>query len=82
MSLEILDMLGLLRRPKITSTSTERQKRSQILAPALVIISENSLVYSKKSSTGAGFYRCCAPGASAPVVVKNQSPIAEKLLQK
>ena len=24
--------------------------------------------------TGTGFYRCCAPGASAPVVVKKQSP--------
>ena len=29
---------------KITSTSTERQKRSQNLAPALVIIFGNSLV--------------------------------------
>ena len=55
--------------------STERQKRSQILAPALVIVSGNSLVFSRKIITSTGFYRYCAPGASAPVVVKNQSPI-------
>ena len=60
---------------KITSASTERQKRSQNLAPVLVIISGNSLVFSRKIITSTGFYRCCAPGASAPVVVKNQSPI-------
>ena len=33
---------------KTTSTSTERQKRSQNLAPVLVIISGNSLVFSRK----------------------------------
>ena len=33
---------------RISSTSTERQKRSQNLAPALVIISWNSLVFSRK----------------------------------
>ena len=59
---------------KITSTSTERQKRSQNLAPVLVIIFENSLVFSRKIITSTGFYRCCAVGASAPVVVKNQPP--------
>ena len=59
---------------KITSASTERQKRSQNLAPVLAIISGNSLVFSRKIITSTGFYRCCAPGASAPVVVKNQSP--------
>ena len=59
---------------KITSTSPERQKRSGNLAPVLVIISGNSLVFSRKIITSTGFYRCCAPGASAPVVVKNQSP--------
>ena len=32
----------------ITSTSNERQKRSQYLAPVLVIISENSLVFSRR----------------------------------
>ena len=36
------------RRLKITSTSTERQKRSQNLAPVVVIISGNSLVFSRK----------------------------------
>ena len=48
---------------KMTSTSTERQKRNQNLAPVLVIISGTSLAFS-------GFYQCCAPRASAPVVVK------------
>ena len=46
---------------KITSTSTERQKRSQNLAPVLVIISGHSLVFSRKIITSLGFYRCCAP---------------------
>ena len=55
---------------KITSTSTERHKRSQNLAPVLGIISGNSLVFSRKIISSTGFYRCCAPGASAPVVVK------------
>ena len=57
--------------------STERQKRSQNLAPVLVIISANSLVFSRKIITSTGFYQCCAAGASAPVVVKNQSPIID-----
>ena len=59
---------------KITSTSTERQKRSQNVSPVLVIISWNSLVSSRKIIASTAFYRCCAPGASAPVVVKIQSP--------
>ena len=59
---------------KITSTSTERQKRSQNLAPVLVIISGKSLVFSRKIITSTDFYRYCAPDASAPVVVINQSP--------
>ena len=63
---------------KITSTSTERQKRSQNVAPVLVIISGSSLVFSRKIITSIGFYRCCAPGASAPVVVKVQSPIINR----
>ena len=58
---------------KITSASTERQKRSQNLAPVLVINSVNSLVFSRKIITSAGLYRCCTPGTSAPVVVKNLS---------
>ena len=62
------------RRQKIPSTSTERQKRSQNLAPVLVIISGNSLVFSRKMITSTGSYRCCAAGTSAPVVVKIQSP--------
>ena len=36
--------------------------------------SGNSPVFSRKIITSTGFYRCCAPRASAPVVVKNQSP--------
>ena len=39
-----------------------------------MVISGNSLVFSRKIVTSAGFYRCCALGAPAPVVVKNQSP--------
>ena len=56
---------------KMTSTSIERQKRSQNLALVPVIISGNSLVFSRKIITSTGFHRCCAPGTSAPVVVKN-----------
>ena len=67
---------------KITTTSTERQKRSQNLAPVLVIISGNSLVFSKKIITSTGFHQCCAASASAPVVVKNQSPIGKKVTKK
>ena len=59
---------------KITSTSTERQKRSQNLAPVLAIISGNSLVFSRRIINSTVFYRCCAAGASAPVVVQNLSP--------
>ena len=66
--------MSVIRKQKFTSTSTERQKRSQKLAPVLVIISGNSLVFSRKIITSAGFYRCCAAGASAPAVVTNQSP--------
>ena len=66
------------RRLKITSTSTERQKRSQNLAPVLVIVSGNFQVSSRKIITSTGYYRCCAPGASAPVVVKDQCLIYSK----
>ena len=55
---------------KITRTSTEREKPSQIFAPVLVIISGNSLVFSRIMITSTGFYWCCTLGASAPVVVK------------
>ena len=64
---------------KITSASTERQKRSQNSAPVLVIISGSSLIFPRKIITSTGFYRCCALGAPAPVVVKNQSPISRHL---
>ena len=40
---------------KIPSTSTERQKHSQNLAPVLVIISGNSLVLCRKFITSTGF---------------------------
>ena len=55
-------------------TSTEGQKLHENLAPVLVIISGKSLVFSRKIITSTGFYRYCAPDASAPVVVINQSP--------
>ena len=60
---------------KFTSTSTEGQKLHENLAPVLVIISGKSLVFSRKIITSTGFYRYCAPAASAPVVVINESPI-------
>ena len=41
----------------------------------LVMISGTSLVFSRKFITRTGFYRCCTLDASAPVVVRNQSPI-------
>ena len=41
---------------KITSASAERQKRSQNLAPALVISFGNSLVFSRKIITSTGFF--------------------------
>ena len=41
----------------MTSTSTERQKQSQNLAPVLVIISGKSLVFSRKIITSTDFYR-------------------------
>ena len=54
--------------------STEGQKFHENLAPVLVMISGNSLVFSWKLITSTGFYRYCAPDASAPVVVINEPP--------
>ena len=51
---------------KITSTSTERQKRSENLAPVLVIISGKSLVFSRKSITSTVFT------ATAPLTRQHQ----------
>ena len=70
------------RLEKFPSTSTERQKRSLNLAPVLVILYGNSLVFSRKIITSLGFYRCRAAGASAPVVVKNQSSHCRKSFKK
>ena len=63
-----------IRSRKKDQYSTEGQKRHQNLAPVLVIISGKSLVFSMKIITSTGFYRCCAPDASAPVVALNRSP--------
>ena len=52
------DILGDL---KITSTGTEGQKRSKHLAPVLVIISGNSLVFSRKIITSTGFTGAAPP---------------------
>ena len=60
----VLLLLRIFGDLKITSTSTERQKRSQNLAPVLVIISGNSLVFSRKIIASTGSYRCCAAAAS------------------
>ena len=38
-----------------------------------------ALVFSRKIITSTGFYQCCAPGASAPVVVKISLPFLDKL---
>ena len=46
---------------RITSASTERQKRSQDSAPVLVIISGNSLVFSRKIMTSTGFTGAAPP---------------------
>ena len=44
----------------------------------LVRISGNFLVFPRKIITSTGFYRCCAAGASAPVVVKIGLPVEPK----
>ena len=62
----------------ITSASTERQKRSLNLAPVLVINSGNSLVFSRKIIASPGSCRCCAPGASAPVLAQKLQLYAKK----
>ena len=54
--------------------STEGQKVDENLAPVQVIISGHSLVFSKKIITSTGFHQHCAPDASAPAVVINESP--------
>ena len=45
----------------MTRTSTERQKRSQNVAPVLVIISGNSLVFSGRIITSTGFLPVLRP---------------------
>ena len=44
------------------------------LAPVLVILSGKSPGFSRKISTSTGFCRYCAPDASAPVALINESP--------
>ena len=62
---------------KITSTALKGQNATKIQHQyCLVIISVNSLVFSRKIIASTSFYWCCASDASAPVVVKNQSPSA------
>ena len=70
---------GWKKTKKMTSTSTERQKCSQNLAPVLATISANSLVFSRKIITSTGFYWCRAAGASAPVEVKKSVSHKQKL---
>ena len=59
--------------------STEGQNFHENLAPVLVVISGNSLAFYRKIISSTGFYRYCAPDASAPVVVINESPIGRSL---
>ena len=62
--------------------STEGQKFRQNLAPVMVIISGNSLAFSRKLlSVLVIILRHCAPDAPAPVV-KNQSPREDSTEQK
>ena len=56
---------------KITSTSAERQKRSQNLAPVLVTISGNSLVFSRKIITSTAKLRA---QAAFPQAQRSLSP--------
>ena len=72
-------LFAAVRRLQNYQYSTERQKGCQNLAPVLVIISGNSLVFSRKSIISTGFYRCDAPHASAPAVVS--LPAVEEVLQ-
>ena len=55
--------------PKNYQCSAEGQKLHENSAPALAIISGNSLAFSRKIITSTVFYRHCAANASAPVVV-------------
>ena len=68
------DFLAVTRSRKNYQYRTEGQKLHENSAPVLVIISGNSLVFSRKIITSTGFYRYCAADASAPVVVINQAP--------
>ena len=61
--------------------SIEGHKFHQYLAPALVIISGHSLVFSRKIITSTGFLTVLRPDASAPVVVQNQSPTLSSLMR-
>ena len=60
-SLERLKTSSFFGDLKITSTSTERQKHSQNLAPVLVIHFGNSLVFSRKTITSIGFLPVLRP---------------------
>ena len=51
----------------------QKSEPEQLPAPVLVIISGKSLAFSRKIIASTGFYRYCAPDASAPVVVINWS---------
>ena len=51
------------------------RKRSQNLAPVLVIISGNSLVFSRKIITSTGFLPVLRPRRVSTSSGKNQSPI-------
>ena len=70
---------GLFRNLKDYQYSAEGQKLHQHLAPVLVITLWNSLVFSRKMTTSTDFCRCCAPDASALVVVKISLPLLEKV---
>ena len=57
----VVRCLGLARSLKNYQYGTEGQKRHPTLESVLVIVSGNSLVFSRKSITSTGFCWCCAP---------------------
>ena len=65
---------SFIRNRKNYQHSTEGQKIDRNSAPVLVMILGKSLVFSRKSITSTGFLPVLRLDASAPVVVKNQSP--------
>ena len=66
----------ILSEPEKLPVQYWRAEIHQNLAPVLVILSGNPLVFSRKNFYQLlVFYWCCAPDVSAPAVIINESPI-------